>query len=184
MEIHLIRHTEVEVKANICYGQSDVSLSELGLEHLSQIKLPNHFDIVYASPLSRCAKIGDYFNIDYQIDERLLEFNFGSWELLSWENIPENESKQWYADYVNYRIPNGENVLDLKKRVSSFFEFLKQNHPNDTILLITHAGVIRMFMHLILQFPIENLFSVQPQCGKTTIFKGNSLYLNLEKFNL
>ena len=86
MEIYLVRHTTPEVGKGICYGQADLSLSgsfELEMQRLKNF-LPKTFDIIYSSPLQRCRQMASILANEVEYDSRLMEMNFGDWEMKSW----------------------------------------------------------------------------------------------------
>lgn len=83
MEIYLIRHTTPDIEKGICYGQSDIPLKDTFPSEVKNIlkSIPKHFDKVYSSPLQRCTQLANYIDQNNTIDNRLMELNFGSWEL-------------------------------------------------------------------------------------------------------
>ena len=93
MKLTLVRHTSLAIAPRLCYGQSDVQVSEnFELERQKlQLKLANsNFDAIYASPLQRCHQLAQalcadaslgFSNHDIQLDERLKELHFGDWEM-------------------------------------------------------------------------------------------------------
>ena len=184
MEIHLIRHPKVAIQSGICYGQSDIKLSDEGLEMIQSIEIDSDYDVIYTSPLTRCTIITEELNLNSKSDSRLMELNFGAWELKDWNEIPANEINPWYKDYINIKPPNGESLLDLVNRINSFIADLSKNHPNEKILIITHAGVIRSFFHLLLDIPLENIFQFDPNYAKITKIKKQYKQWTLKAFNL
>lgn len=148
--IHLtaIRHTRVEVPVGICYGQSDVPLASTYTGELEQVRLKltgAEFDAVYCSPLSRCRILaGDLFpGVAIQFDERLMELNFGQWELQTWDNIsPTPEAQAWFADYVEVRAPGGESFRDQIARTASFLDELRQKQTG-RVAVVAHGGILR-----------------------------------------
>lgn len=166
MEIHLIRHTKVDVKKGICYGSSDVPLTADYLLDFHKLNLDNNYDLIITSPLSRCIMMADYIEKPYLIDNHIAEISFGDWELKNWDEICSNEIQPWYNNYIDTRPPNGENALDFKIRINQFFEMLQNQYSDKKILVITHAGVIRMISHLVLEFPLEKLFNLNIDYGK------------------
>ena len=184
MEIHLVRHPKVVIQSGICYGQSDVNLSDEGLEMIQSIEIDSDYDVVFTSPLTRCTIITKELNLISKSDSRLMEVNFGNWELKNWNEIPTNEINPWYKDYINIKPPNGESLLDLVNRVNSFITDLSKIHSNEKILIITHAGVIRSFFHLLLDIPLEKIFQFDPTYAKITKFKKQYKQWTLEAFNL
>ncbi len=171
MEVHLIRHTQVKVDSGVCYGQSDVALRDNFIDDFNQIKIDEDYDIVITSPLQRCTKLAEYFRFNYQKDSRIQEINFGTWELKNWDDISKNEIDPWYEDYIYTSPPKGESVIDFRKRILDFKNDLEQNYAGKKVLVVTHSGVVRLFLQVILDFPIKNMFTILPDYGKRCILK-------------
>lgn len=184
MEIHLIRHTAVENPENLCYGFAEIPLRSDFAEGLKAVDLDRDFDLVVSSPSQRCALLAEYFKLDYTTDERLREMNFGDWELKKWTAIPEKEISPWYDDFVNIKATGGENLIEMKARVMDFWKELTAAEKADKILIITHAGVIRLVVQSILEFPLENLFKIQISYGKKVIIHFNEGYFSVGQLNV
>ena len=166
MDIYLIRHSAVYNPNKLCYGQSEIPLEENFTVDFDWMKdaLQAQFTadtLFISSPFRRCTKLADYLSDgNYQINNQITEINFGAWEMKPWTEISEQEINPWMQDFVNYRIPNGENFVDLFERVISFYEeIIKKEVKN--IVLVTHAGVIRSMASYVLDFPLENAFNLQ-----------------------
>jgi len=166
MNIYLIRHSAVYNPNKLCYGQSEIPLEENFTVDFDWIKdaLQAQFTadtLFISSPFRRCTKLADYLSDgNYEINNQITEINFGSWEMKPWTEISEQEINPWMEDFVNYRIPKGENFIDLFERVISFYEeIIKKEVKN--IVLVTHAGVIRSLASYVLDFPLENAFNLQ-----------------------
>ncbi|MDR6464948.1 alpha-ribazole phosphatase family protein [Chryseobacterium sediminis] len=184
MEIHLIRHTAVENPENLCYGFAEMPLRKDYPEDFNRLEIDDDYDIVVSSPSQRCCLLADYFKLDYQTDERLREMNFGNWEMKKWTDIPEEEINPWYKDFVNIKATDGENLVEMQARVFSFWnEFVLKNDINK-ILIITHAGVIRLILQTVLQFPLENMFNIQIDYGKKVIINVNEGIFSVKKMNV
>lgn len=185
MEVYVVRHTEVDVPAGTCYGQSEVPLRDSFQSEVIELKskLINEFDVVYSSPFSRCTRLAEELGFhDYIIDVRLSELNFGDWEMQNWDSIDTKKIEQWSEDIVGVRLPNGENLSDMYVRVSQFMEdLLRANYRN--VLLVTHGGVIRSLWAWILGFPLKNLFSVPVGFGEVFAFNAidNGKIINIIK---
>lgn len=161
MKITLIRHTDVEVEKGICYGQSNVNVAatfECEARSVKEKLNCSQFDAVFCSPLSRCTKLADYCGIlEPIIDDRLMEMNFGDWEMKAWDNINDPHLQTWYADWVNQKATNGESFMELMCRVQNFQqEICKMNLKH--IAIFTHAGVIRSFFIINKFISIQNSF--------------------------
>jgi len=75
---------------------------------------------VYSSPLSRSRRLARYCGYEPELDERLLELNFGDWELQRFEDIRDPQLERWYADYLHVAPPGGESFVEQVERVGGF----------------------------------------------------------------
>ncbi|MFA9191370.1 alpha-ribazole phosphatase [Flavobacterium sp. FZUC8N2.13] len=167
MEVYLVRHTETVCKKGICYGQSDVDLKVPFLEQFESIKKQLPSDAVfYSSPLSRCTALAKYLSSSsISIDSRLMEMNFGDWEMKKWDAIPEADFTPWMTDFVNVTVPNGESFVALHYRVNEFLEELVSKYNSKKIVLITHAGVIRSILCAYSNSPLKDAFTNKVDFG-------------------
>lgn len=166
MEIYLVRHTETVCEKGICYGQTDVALKESFLEQFESIKNQIPVDsIIYSSPLSRCMLLANYLSPNIITDSRLMEMNFGDWEMKNWDAIPEADFTPWMTDFVNVAVPNGESFVDLHQRVTDFLttDFSKNN--SNSITIVTHAGVIRSILCKLSNLPLKDAFTNKVDFG-------------------
>ncbi|MBO6184158.1 MAG: alpha-ribazole phosphatase family protein [Chryseobacterium sp.] len=184
MEIHLIRHTAVDNPDNLCYGFAEMSLRKNYVEDFKLIQIEKDFDFIISSPSQRCQLLAKHFQLNYQTDERIKEMNFGDWEMKKWTEIPEDEITPWYEDFINIKATNGENLLEMQNRVSEFWNELLSKKDTNKILLVTHAGVIRLILQFILQFPLKNMFNIQIDYGKKTIISVNEGLISIKNVNL
>lgn len=161
MEVYVIRHTKVEVPKGVCYGQSDVALAATFEEEMKELKrkLPENFDLVFSSPLTRCKQFALQFSDEITYDNRLKEMYFGEWEMKAWSDIPLEEIQPWYDDFVFTKTPNGENFELLFLRLKSFLDELRTK-DYQKVLIVTHAGIIRAIWAYLLETPLQNAFKI------------------------
>ena len=175
MKLTLIRHTSVDVPSGICYGKTDVPLAATfrsELESIRQKLTDDTFNAVFSSPLSRCTELAKELFPERQIwiDQRLIELDFGIWEMSEWNEIFEStEGKNWFADYAHSGCPGGESFTDLIKRGKTFIDDLKQTNFQH-VVVFTHAGVIRALMCLILHKTPEEAFNTPLSYGQIIPF--------------
>lgn len=177
MKLSLIRHTSVSVEPGICYGQSDVGLAssfENEKENLAKKINGEKFNKIFSSPLSRCKILAEnlFEKEEIVFDKRLKELNFGDWELKAWNEIySEPEGKVWMDNYQTLPALNGESYLDMVKRILEFYEDIKECNC-ESVAIVAHAGVIRIFKSIIENQPIDELFtSFKPDYGSVTEFE-------------
>ena len=127
MEIVLIRHTSVDVPPGVCYGQTDVPLKPSFEQEAAvtkeNLKVYLPFDHVYTSPLTRCVRLASYCGYpDAERDRRIMEINFGDWEMKPFDRNDDPRLQEWYADYLNVVATGGESFAMQYQRVSSFLD--------------------------------------------------------------
>jgi len=167
MLIHLVRHTTPDIEPGICYGHTDLDLADSFEQERDVVlsKLKGEYDAVYTSPLQRCAKLAKSVKGKKRItDDRLMEYNFGDWELLPWNEFKSDQSQQWMNNFVDQAAPNGDSILSMQTRVDDFFdELFKQTYKR--VAVVTHSGVQRLLHARVLQTPLERMFRLQLDFG-------------------
>jgi len=169
MEVYLVRHTETVCEKGVCYGQSDVAIAEPYLPIFENIKQQLPADAVYySSPLVRCKMLASYISKEVIIDARLMEMNFGDWELKRWDEIPEGDLNPWMSDFVCTNVPNGESFIELHDRVIDFLESQLTIEKSKPIVIIAHSGVIRSILCKQNNTPLKDAFSSKLDFGSVT----------------
>lgn len=140
MRTFLIRHPKPDIDAGICYGRSDLGLAEDPMLRAAALRplLPDDAP-VWSSPLRRCLALARALHAAPVIDERLLEMNFGHWEMRRWEEIPRAEIDAWAADPVGFAPPGGESPGAMRERVTQLLRELP-----DAAVVVAHGGVLRV----------------------------------------
>lgn len=145
MEITLIRHTSVDVPTGTCYGQTDVPLKASFKQEaavVAQQLSTSIFDKVYTSPLSRCVRLATYCGFaDAERDKRIMELNFGAWEMKKWDEIKDPNLQQWFDDYLNVPATDGESFMQQYQRIANFLDELKKT-CNQRVAVFAHGGVL------------------------------------------
>ena len=170
--IYLIRHGEVEGAGTPRYnGHADVALTEHGLSQYHQLKdrladLP--IKACYSSDLSRCVTgaqiLGDHFGIAPILERSLRELNIGIWEGMAWEEIIARYPNEWQArlnDLVNYRVPEGENLIDLQQRAMPVINRIIAAHCGEEVLVVGHGGMNRVILLNAIGAPLSAMFAIE-----------------------
>lgn len=168
MEIYLIRHTSVNVLAGVCYGQSDVPLKDSFEQEAAAVAEQLKgitFNEVFVSPLNRCVKLADYCGYpDAYRDPRIMEMNFGEWEMKKWDDIRDPHLQEWFDDYLNVQTTGGESFVQQLRRVSRFLDELKALNCS-RIAIFTHGGVLVSAQIYAGTIKKEEAFSIIPPYG-------------------
>ena len=153
-------------------------LADSFLEEVQQIKnqLPNFTEtvLIITSPLQRCLQLAQQLSFNQDnciiVDKRLLELNFGEWEMQKWQEIDSHLLQEWMNDYVHLAPPQGESYQALLIRCQAFWKYLLKL-PFSNVLVITHAGVIRALIAHLLEIPLKNAFAIQIDYGSVSKIK-------------
>jgi len=146
MHLILVRHTRPCVAAGVCYGITDLDLAPTFNDEAAAIvaTLPVA-DRLVSSPLRRCRRLAERIGAAQGVvpvfDERLREFDFGTWEGVRWDAIPRAELDAWAADFFHARPHGGESVHMLRERVETAIADYRRS--GESHVVITHAGVIK-----------------------------------------
>lgn len=146
MEVILIRHTTPDVPAGTCYGQSDVPLKASFEAEATVTKAAleacGPMDHAYTSPLSRCTRLAAFCGYaDAERDPRLMEINFGEWEMKRFDDITDPHLQEWYADHIHTPVTGGESFMQQYDRVSRFLDELR-HQPWRRVVIFAHGGVL------------------------------------------
>jgi alpha-ribazole phosphatase len=143
MRLYLIRHLAPEIAKGLCYGRSDLDVAPDALARALpalRAQLPAGLPVI-ASPLRRCASLAHALSQAPRFDPRLVELDFGDWELLRWDDIDGVDA--WAADVVHYRPGGGESVAVMAGRISDFYDALMADKLPAAIV-VCHAGAMRL----------------------------------------
>jgi alpha-ribazole phosphatase len=176
LNIYLIRHTLPKVAQGICYGRADLDVTDtfdVDLERLLPKLEGISNPLLLSSPLRRCLKLAEQMAEHFEVplvktDARLMELNFGDWELKNWADIPQGVVSEWSDVHIKQAPPNGESYVELHARAKQFFAELSQEQQIEHILVFTHAGVIRALVSEILGKPLTEAVNITVDYGSVT----------------
>lgn len=165
-EIILIRHGETEWnKVRKYQGHMDIELNDWGRQQAGEAaKELANLDIDYfaSSDLKRAREtaeiIASFHNNNIKEFKELREMNFGEWEGKVFKEIkndyPEDFQK-WIEDPIKFSPPAGETLKEFQDRVLEGFNTILEN-GFDRNAIVTHGGVIMVFLATILEMPLIN----------------------------
>ena len=184
MIVTLIRHTSVAVAPGVCYGQSDVDVAGSFADEAAGVRRrlgERRFDAVFSSPLKRCRKLAHYCGYAApRVDARLMELDFGEWEMRAWEAIDDPQLTRWYADWISEAPSGGESLRQLVARVGDLVSELaggcdagngaNRSNAHERVAIFTHAGVIRAWGAVLGLFAVEAAFEYKVDYGDVVDF--------------
>ncbi|MBI4858215.1 MAG: alpha-ribazole phosphatase [Acetobacterium woodii] len=168
--IYLVRHGEIEWNKEKAYiGQIDLPLSEQGKiqaakrrEFFAGINL----DKAYTSPLKRCVATLNHVLENRAVPREtiadLQEISMGDWEGRSFAEIKSKFPVAYEKrgqEIASFAPPNGESFLDLQQRVMPAFKEIAEKEEEHQIIILAHAGVIRVILTSILGLTLNHIFN-------------------------
>lgn len=170
--IYLIRHGEVEGAGKPRYnGHADVALSPRGVAQYHELKERfngTNISACYSSDLTRCVIGADILSAHLSIvpvkNSALRELNIGIWEGMTWGEIIAKYPEMWQArlnDLVNYRVPQGENLVDVNSRVMPVIQEMVERHRGEEVLVVAHGGVNRIILLNAIGAPLSAMFNIE-----------------------
>lgn len=183
MDIYLIRHTRVATPPGICYGRTDVPLADsypadeaAVRARLAPVLAAPHRAV--ASPLTRCRRLATALvSGEIGLDDRLMEYDFGRWELRAWDALPAAEVDPWMADFVHVAAPGGESFAAMQARAVAFLaENLAGEEP---LLVFAHSAIIRGLLCHCLGLPLESAFRLDIDYGSVSKVRYSGGHFNV-----
>lgn len=160
--VDLIRHGEA-IGGHVYRGHIDHPLSEKGWQQM-RTAVQGHSDwhTIISSPLSRCAdfatELAEQLSIPLQKQTDFMEMAFGAWEGKSAQQLEAENKAEFYAFYddpINNTPPQAESLNNFEQRVMSAWDELIKNYQDKHVLVVGHAGVMRMIISYVLQMPMD-----------------------------
>jgi len=132
------------------------------------------FTTVFSSPLTRCRQLALAISrgVPVKFDARLMELNFGTWEGQNWNDIHRTyAANKWFRNWVQTPCPAGESYQQLLNRVEDFINHIQPVCNNHSVLLVTHAGVIRALICLLNSYEPKRAFEINIDFGGLLTFE-------------
>ena len=174
-------------------GQSDIELSQEGIsqaEKLAENFPVTHIDRVYSSNLKRAYITGEIiakkFNVPIIKDKRLCEVSFGSWEGLTYDEIHEkwpNEIETMFSTPDVLTMPEGESFAQVQKRVVEALLDIVNKHPDETIAITAHGGILRTLLAYALHMPLRYIWTLRQDNTAVNIVTFYGDKINVELLN-
>ncbi|WP_394154313.1 histidine phosphatase family protein [Vibrio maritimus] len=149
-------------------GSTEFSLTQVGLQQMrNATESMSGIDHVISSPLSRCHQFATEFasrcGIELSINEDFRELDFGDWDgkekQLVW-NEEQDQLSAFWNDPWHSTPPNGETLKAFDRRVQSAWHKTIRQHQGQSLLVVTHGGVIKQILRSLLEMP-RNAFYLQ-----------------------
>ncbi|MBI5373081.1 MAG: histidine phosphatase family protein [Sphingobacteriales bacterium] len=159
MKLLIVRHgVTIENDSHIAQGQTHGTLSEKGItenEELGRQLQEYYFNTIYSSPLNRAlqtAQAIQRYNPHTHLvtDDRLMERHLG---ILQEQPYP--------IPYSEADLYEGmETAESMAARLTELLHEIKEKHPGETIVLVSHGYLIKVLLSLLHGRPVEEFPSI------------------------
>ncbi len=178
----LVRHGNTKLdNAHRFWGKTDVELSVDGIRQAEKMRdrlAKEQLNAVYASTLSRARLTAEIIASTCRIDvitcAELDEINFGRVEGLTFEEIS-RQHPELSETLDNWKIrpsfPGGESLDELNLRVQKFLKRLNNDKPEETVLIVAHAGTLRVMICNLLAIELEHWRQMRLDLGSLSILE-------------
>lgn len=168
--IDILRHGE-PVGGSKYRGWLDDPLSEKGWQQMRDaVAGRNEWQRIVSSDLCRCAdfahKLGAERDLEVELNPGFREVGFGEWEGKSAEELlmEENDAiSAFWNDPVRNTPPGGESLPDFQQRVITTWLEMLDRHAGKHLLLVGHAGMMRILLLHLLDLPLESFYRFDPR---------------------
>jgi probable phosphoglycerate mutase len=166
----LLRHGETPLSGEKRFsGSGDPELNERGLAQAeAAAKRLTGWDVaaVVSSPRRRArqtaAAAATVFGLEVTIDDDLRETDFGAWEGMTFAEIRAqwpDEMAAWIGS-PDVAPPDGESFTATFTRVRTARDRLRADHPDRTIVVVSHVTPIKSLLRDALQAPPQALYRI------------------------
>jgi broad specificity phosphatase PhoE len=157
LRLFVIRHGETASSRERRFaGTRDIPLAPEGARQCEAVARALGAEIVaavYASPLERARASAEVIakphRLPVSIEPAFREMAFGEWEGLTRDEVAARfpaAEERWRLAPHELEIPGGETLARVAGRARAGVEELRAAHEGQTIILVSHAIVIRMIV--------------------------------------
>ena len=148
----LVRHAHHDALGNTIAGWTPgIHLSIKGREQAERLAdrlAESRASAVYSSPLERTLEtaeaIGRRLSLSVRVREAFGEIHFGDWTGKTFDELSRDECWRLFNTFRSgTRAPNGELMLEVQARVIAALQDLALEHPDETVVVVSHGDVIR-----------------------------------------
>lgn len=176
----LLRHGETTYHGRF-NGQARSQLTALGWQQMREAIGTCRFQRIITSPLPRCAEFAERLAVEQGLpldpEPDFMEMDFGDWEGCTSEEIhlrdPDHLGAFW-ADPETIAPPNGETLAAMRERVLAAWRRRQPGLVDEQVLIITHAGVIRLLIMELLDASREGFWRIPVPYASLSCIQLNS----------
>jgi alpha-ribazole phosphatase len=131
------------------------------------------FASVYTSPLARAVETAQAIAVTHGLVPievaDLREIEFGDVEGLEFDQYPPQLQTELLKEPLSVRFPGGETYGELRMRVCRALDEVVRRHSDESVLIVTHAGSIRVALAAWLGIASEAIFRIDQRTASVNV---------------
>lgn len=194
MKLILVRHGETQWnRENRVVGFADIGLNDEGRKQVKKLALAlkeERVDAIYASPLSRAwetaQEVARYHDGEVKADDAFKEMDAGELDGLTYEDMRDRYGeliKQWLSEPASVIMPGGESLANVQERAWLAVEKIRENHPDDVVMVVSHNFVILCIICKALGLDLSQFRRLRPHVASISILNIGRRGMSLVLFN-
>jgi broad specificity phosphatase PhoE len=172
----------------------DTSLSDTGQQQaaaVAEFLADRPLDAVISSPMKRARETADAIAQPHQITASVLdnisECDVGRWEGRDWDSIMQDDAEA-YSRFIDdpgiHGYPDGESYQDVLDRVGTPIDNLLAAHRGQTVALVAHNIVNRVYLARLMGWPISRAREIRQDNTGINVIRGRDDEITLMSFNV
>jgi probable phosphoglycerate mutase len=147
-------------------------------------------DAVYCSPQQRtretAAPLAAHLGLPIGIAPGFDEIDFGDWTGRGFEELRASHGAAW-TQWVERRSqatpPGGEPFADVPRRACAELDALRLRHPGATVLIVSHADVIKAVLAAHLGMSLDALERFDVECAGLSVIDAGEGWSRVQRIN-
>jgi broad specificity phosphatase PhoE len=195
--LYLLRHGESQANVDRIFAAKRINppLTDKGIQQANaQAEALKQFSLsaIYASPLLRTQHtaeiVNKYHGLEIITSKDLYEIDVGALDGEDQKNpdywdIYTDVMQKWSFNLLDVSFPDGESMIDVQGRLSSFIESIKDN-ADKSILIVGHCLLFMAFFWLFCENRGRQLNDNLMGRGHLSIVSFDKDKFSIEKFNI
>ena len=175
-------------------GRGNSPLTEDGIERAKELRdriKGMNIDVIYSSPIERALNTANIIkgdkNIEVITDDGLMEMCFGDYEGRRTDEVMK-ENPSWDIGLIMkgntiLSAPNGENLAEVRDRVSKTMDRIIEENRGKTILIVAHGITLKALMYYFKDDEVNDEVMGQATLTKINIDENNNFYIEYKNDN-
>lgn len=193
--IYLTRHGQTlwNIEKRL-QGRGNSPLTEDGIERAKELRdriKGMNIDVIYSSPIERALNTANIIkgdkNIEVITDDGLMEMCFGDYEGRRTDEVMK-ENPSWDIGLIMkgntiLSAPNGENLAEVRDRVSKTMDRIIEENRGKTILIVAHGITLKALMYYFKDDEVNDEVMGQATLTKINIYENNNFHIEYKNDN-